>query len=162
MLNEIIAAGNAAPSGVNSQMWRFVVIENAEFRKKLAALALPRYKAWLEKMPDEIKAIRQEIDEICEDPAYYSAPAIIFVIGYGMTSALDCPMVCQNIMLSARSLGIGSCWVYIGQLPLDDPEVRESLKLQDHETVYGPILLGYPKDEFPEAPAKKEAEVTFI
>ena len=161
-LNAIINAGNMAPSGCNAQGWRFVVVTDKIFRKKLAELALPRYKKWMEKSGETLKEMRKEIDEKVGDPVYYDAPAVLFVIGSGMTAGLDCPMVCENMMLAARSLGIGSCWVYFGQLVLDDPGIRKSLELKQDENVYGPILLGYPKGDFPEPPLKKDPVVKWI
>jgi nitroreductase len=162
-LQMLIDAGNAAPTGGNAQNWRFVVVEDKSFKNKLMSLAVPRYKKWMEKAPKALADIRQEIDKTVSDPIYYDAPAVIFVIGSGMTSDLDTPMVCQNIMLAARSMDIGSCWVYFGQLPIDDQEVRNTLKLQEGEKVYGPILIGYPKDDkFPEPPDKKPSMVTWI
>jgi len=157
VLRRIIDAGNNAPSGNNAQGWRFVVIENQTMREKLAALALPRYKAWMEKAPQTLKDKRADIDRETSDPVYYSAPVIIFVINSGITSDMDTPMACQNIMLAARSYGIGSCWVFFGQLPVDDPGIREILELKAGEKIYGPIALGYPKGGFPEAPEKKES-----
>jgi nitroreductase len=161
-MEAIIQAGNYAPAGAGTQMWRFVVVEDAQFRKELAKLALPRYKKWMENAPEMLKALRAEIDEVVEDPVYYSAPAIVFVIGSGMTSDFDCPMVCENMMLAAKSLGIGSCWVYFGQLVLDDPEVRETLEMQENEKVYGPILLGYPQENLPERALKRGPLVKWI
>jgi nitroreductase len=158
----IIQAGNYAPTGSGAQMWRFVVVESERFREKLARLALPRYKKWMENAPVGFKAVRDKIDSEVEDPVYYSAPSIVFVIGSGMTSDLDCPMVCENMMVAAKSLGIGSCWVYFGQLVLDDPEVREKLEMREGEKVYGPILLGYPRDNLPERAPKKEPLVKWI
>ncbi|MEA5001773.1 MAG: nitroreductase family protein [Endomicrobiaceae bacterium] len=162
ILQEIIEAGNLAPTGMNAQPWRFVVVESSEFKEKLAKLALPKYKQWLERMSAEFKEMRKEIDLKVKDPAYYDAPAVIFVIGKGMTRDLDCPMVCQNIMLAARSMGIGSCWVFIGQLVLDNPEIRKEFDLQEDEKVFGPIVLGYPKEGFPEMPLKKEPSVKWL
>ena len=107
--------------------------------------------------------MRKEIDARVSDPVYYDAPAIMFVIGSGMTSDFDTPMVCENIMLAARSFGMESCWVYFGQLPLDDHEVRNALEMREGEKVYGPILLGYPKGgEFPAPPPKKDAVIKWI
>lgn len=162
ILQAIIEAGHAAPSGGNAQCWRFVVVTDNEFRNRLLSLALPRYRKWMANAPEPLVEMRKEIDAMCSDPIYYEAPAIIFVIGSGMTSDLDTPMVCQNIMLAARSLDIGSCWVYFGQLPLDDQGIRTALELQEGEKAYGPILLGYPKERFPEAPPKKPASVKWI
>jgi len=161
-LDAIIDAANWAPTGANSQPWRFVVVQEPAFRKKLAALALPLYKAWIAKMSPEFQEMRKEVDAKTTDPVYYEAPVIIFVIGKGMTNALDCPMACQNIMLAARSFDIGSCWVYIGQLTLEDSEVKRALELQEDEKVYGPILLGYPKGDFPTPPPKKTPDVKWI
>jgi nitroreductase len=161
ILQTLINAGNAAPSGGNAQNWRFVVVEDKTFKNKLLSLAIPRYKKWMEKAPKEFSDMRKEVDNMV-DPIYYDAPVIIFVIGSGMTADFDTPMVCENIMLAARSLGIGSCWVYFGQLPLDDQEVRDKLEMQEGEKVYGPILLGYPQGEFPAPPKKNEAKIKWI
>ncbi|MDD5680676.1 MAG: nitroreductase [Candidatus Omnitrophica bacterium] len=162
ILSAIIEAGNCAPSGCNAQDWRFVVIQDREFRKKLAGLALIRYKKWMEKAPEQLKEMRKDIDAVQGDPVYYSAPVVLFVIGSGMTTDYDSPMVCQNIMLAARSFGIGSCWVYFGQLVLDDLQVRKELDLKQEEKVYGPIILGYPKGDFPEPPPKNPPSIKWI
>ena len=162
VLEQLIEAGNAAPTGANAQGWRFVVVRNDAFRAKLAGLALPQYEKWMAGAPEAFKAMRKEIDAVSSDPIYYSAPAILFVVGSGMTADFDSPMVCENVMLAARSLGIGSCWVYFGQFSLADAEVRATLGLKEGEKVYGPILLGYPKGGFPDAPPKKAAEVKWI
>jgi nitroreductase len=144
------------------QSWRFVVVENADFRKKLADLAMPRYKKWMEKAPESFKTVRARIDSLLHDPVYYSAPVIIFVIGKSMTADIDCPMVCENMMLAATSLGIGSCWVYFGQLVQDEPAVKAALELQEGEKIYGPILFGYAEDKLPERVAKKAPAVKWI
>jgi nitroreductase len=163
ILQILIDAGNMAPTGGNAQKWRFVVVEDGSFKHKLMSLGIPQYRKWMEKAPKSLADMRREIDAVVSDPVYYDAPAFIFVIGSGMTSDHDTPMVCENIMLAARSLDIGSCWVYFGQLAIDDQEVRNALEMQEGEKVYGPILLGYPKKgEFPAPPQKKKAVIKWI
>ncbi|MDD5687582.1 MAG: nitroreductase [Elusimicrobia bacterium] len=162
ILEIIIDAGNLAPTGGNAQAWRFVVITDEKFRKKLTTLALPRYKNWMTNASQSLKEMRKVIDDSVEDPVYYSAPVVVFVIGTGMTSDCDCSMVCENIMLSARSFDIGSCWVFFGQLVRDEQEVRKALELKESEKVYGPILLGYPKGDFPDSMPKKKPEIKWI
>lgn len=162
VLTQIISAGNIAPSGMNAQDWRFVVVQNKEVRQKLVKLSIPRLEKWMEKNASgSFKERRKNMADI-PDPIYYGAPAIIFVIGKGRMSAYDCPMVCENMMLAARSLGLGSCWVLFGQLVIDDREVKKLLELKEDENAYGPILLGYPKDGFPETPTKKEPVVKLV
>jgi nitroreductase len=99
--------------------------------------------------------------EELEDPVYYSAAAIVFVIGAGTYAADSCPMACGNLMLAAHSLGLGSCWVKLGSLITDNHELVEALELKEGETIFGPILVGYPQ-EVPKVPPKKEPVIRWI
>ncbi|MBI5698732.1 nitroreductase family protein [Candidatus Saganbacteria bacterium] len=162
IIGQLISAGNAAPSGGNGQPWRFVVIKNKECREQFAKLALPLYKAWLEKSPASMKEMRKSIDSSTDDPVYYRAPAIVFVIGKGPTADMDCSLACENMMVAARSFEIGSCWVYFGQLIIEVPEIRQLLELAEGEKVYGPMVFGYPLGGFPKSPPKKEPIVTYF
>lgn len=163
IMDEIIKAGNAAPTGSNAQPWRFVIIEDKDVRQKLAELSVPKVEKWLEKYANvQLKTLRERLAGGNADMTYYNAPAIIFVVGAGLSSSLDCPMVCENMMLAARSLGLGSCWVHFGSLVCDEPEVKQMLELKEGENVYGPVIFGYPKGDFPKAPPKKGPVVKWI
>ncbi len=162
LIETLLDAARWAPTGANFQPWRFVVVQDKEFHGKLVKHTMPRYKKWLSQMPEEFQRMREESDKKMPDPFYYGAPVVIFVIGSGPNSSFDCPMACQNIMLAARSLGLGTCWVYIGQLATEDSEVKEALGLKEGEKVFGPIILGYPKGGFPQPPAKNQPKVKWI
>lgn len=163
-LNAIIEAGNDAPSSMNSQPWRFVVVEDREVHQKLLRIALPNAKKIFdpikEKDPTRYDAIMKRFAE-SEDPVYYSAPVIIFVIGQGIYADHSCPLACQNMMLAAYSLGLGTCWVGLGAMIADNAEARKLLDLKDDEKIFGPIIIGYPK-EYPEPPRKKDPEVRWV
>lgn len=162
LLEQILEAGQWAPSGMNLQLWRFVVVEDADFRKKLFDVAVPFYYSIRGRL-GAAGAARKDIDDKTTDPVFYFAPVIVFVIGTKLaTYADDCPIVCQNMMLAAYSMGIGSCWVGYGQLALQDDEIKQALELKDDEQAFGPILLGYPKDGFPDPPRKKTVTVKWI
>ncbi|MBI5205849.1 MAG: nitroreductase family protein [Nitrospirae bacterium] len=164
IMNAIIEAGNQAPSAMNSQPWRFVVVEDKALKKKLLNAALPNAKKILEHVkdsdPERYKTIMKRYEEM-EDPIYYSAPSILFVIGSGRYADHSCPLACENIMLSAYSLGIGSCWVGFGSMVTDNADVIKALELKDDEKIFGPILLGYPKAHT-EPPQKREPAVKWI
>lgn len=164
IIDTIIEAGNQAPSAMNSQPWRFVVVEDKGFKKKLLQAALPNAKKILESIkdtnPERYQLILKRYEEM-EDPIYYSAAVILFVIGSGRYADNSCPLACENIMLAAYSLGIGSCWVGFGSMVTDNSEVIKALELKDDEKIFGPILLGYPK-VYPDPPEKKAPVVKFI
>lgn len=164
VIKEIIGAGNEAPSGMNSQPWRFVVVREEGLKRRLLLAALPNAKKLLEHVketnPERHAQITKRFEEM-EDPIYYSAPAVVFVIGRGLFAPHSCPLACQNIMLAAYSLGVGSCWVGFGSMVTEDSEVGKALELKDGEEIYGPILLGYPKT-YPEPPKKRPPEIKWL
>ena len=151
IMNAIIEAGNQAPSAMNSQPWRFVVVEDKALKKKLLNAALPNAKKILEHVkdsdPERYKTIMKRYEEM-EDPIYYSAPAILFVVGSGRYADHSCPLACENIMLSAYSLGIGSCWVG----SFDDDALMRAVSILPEIRFQAVITIGYADEVVPEPP----------
>lgn len=161
LLEAVIEAGNMAPNG-SSQSWRFIAVTKKDTLEKLKNLSVPYYKGFMENMPDSFKEVRKQIDAVVNDPVFYSAPAVLYIVGSGMTKELDCSMVCQNIMIAAESLGLNSCYVYFGQLVLDHPEIKELISIKENEQVFGPILLGYGSDNQPYSVDKKKPIIEWV
>jgi nitroreductase len=164
IINAIIDAGNEAPSAMNSQPWRFVVIEDGEAKKKLIRAALPNARKILDMVkesdPVRHEAITKRLNEL-PDPIYYSAPAVVFVIGSGRYAQHSCPLACENMMLAAHSMGLGTCWVGFGSMVTEDEGIKRLLELKDEEMIFGPILLGY-SEGYPERPPKKEPMIKWV
>lgn len=164
ILHAIIEAGNEAPSAMNSQPWRFVVVEDDALHKKMTESAIPHAKTLMNPLktsnPERYELIMKRFEEL-EDPIYYSAPVVVFVIGSGPYADMSCPLACENMMLAAHALGLGSCWVAFGSFITDNEEIRKDLELKDDETIFGPIIIGYPQG-VTEPPEKKKAEVKWI
>ncbi|MCW4037491.1 MAG: nitroreductase [Candidatus Bathyarchaeota archaeon] len=169
-IQTIIEAGNQAPSTMGMvkgeisdsalllrfQPWRFVVVEDSAFKQKLLQTAFPIWKKMIESTKEMNPELYENVMTLYEamdgpkDLVYYSAPVILFVIG-PISNAVSCALACENIMLAACSLGLGSCYVGFGAMVKGDADVVQALELTDGERIYGPILLGYPKD----APEKR-------
>ena len=173
IINTIIEAGNQAPSrgrevkGVlHFQPWRFVVVEDPEFKQKLVQTTLPIWKKFTESMKETHPAVYEKAMMLYEamdepkDMVYYSAPVILFVIGPA-SYAVSCALACENIMLAAYSLGLGSCYVGFGSMVKGDADVVQALELTDNERIFGPIVLGYPKD-VPEVRALDQHESRYV
>ena len=163
VINTIIEAGNQAPSSGTDeegskeflfQPWRFVVVEDPEFRQRLVQTALPFWQNMIESLketrPEIYEKVMMQYEAMPEpkDMVYYSAPVILFVIGpAGEGEDVSCALACENIMIAATSLGLGSCYVGFGAMVTGNADVVQALELKDDERIYGPIVLGYPKDE---------------
>jgi nitroreductase len=161
VINTIIEAGNQAPSRGRQekgskeflfQPWRFVVIEDPEFKTKLVQTTLPFWKNMTESMkethPETYEQVMKQYEAMDEpkDMVYYAAPVILFVIG-PTGFDVSCALACENIMIAATSLGLGSCYVGFGAMVTGNANVVQALELKDNEQIYGPIVLGYPKEE---------------
>ncbi|MDH5733955.1 MAG: nitroreductase family protein [Candidatus Bathyarchaeota archaeon] len=165
IINTIIEAGNLAPSTgdtkeveeggkkrkiIDYQPWRFVVVEDPEFKQKLFQTIEPLRSNFYEGLKETIPEMYEQamkLSEVMEEPkdlVFYSAPIIIYVIGPARNS-IGCAMVCENIMLAAVSFGLGSCYVGFGAMVKGNAEVVQALELTDDERIYGPIVFGYPK-----------------
>ncbi|MGD9130359.1 MAG: nitroreductase [Candidatus Bathyarchaeota archaeon] len=152
ILNAIIEAGNQAPftSMTHAQPWRFVVVQDTEFKKKLLQTAFPFWKNAINDLKEKappLYELAMSLYNVLDEPkdvVYYEAPAIVFVIGPKTGGAVSCALACENMMIAAQSFGLGSCYVGFGALVRGNPEVVQALELKDDEAIYGPILLGYP------------------
>ena len=182
-IEAIIEAGNWAPTGLNQQCWRFVAVEGGPFRQRLVAAALPTWKKafdhWIGSQNDSIQEYLSDLFARClgwppqpyeemlrrgrdlRDGMYWDAPVVIFCIGTAAHAAQECAMVCQNMMLAATALGLGSCIVGFGSRVTGDEEIVEALELKENEKIYGPIVVGYP-EIVPEPPSKKPPVVKWI
>jgi nitroreductase len=176
----IIDAGNWAPTGHNLQRWRFVVVEDEAFRRRLADAARPTWQrvvgGWVDSADERDRAYLIGLGSRClgwsglpfeetitrlvdmADGVYWSAPLVIFVIGQ---APQDCAMVCENMMLAAQSLGLGSCIVGFGAQVKGDPEIVERLELKENERIFGPVVFGYPQID-PAPPEKKPPQIKWI
>ena len=163
IINTIIEAGNQAPSTMGMvkgvlrfQPWRFVVVENPAFKQKLLQTAFPIWKKTMEGMKEMDPELYENVMTLYEameepkDMIYHGAAVILFVIG-PIRNAVSCALACENIMIAATALGLGSCYTGFGANVKGDAEIVQALELTEGERIYGPILLGYPKD----APEKR-------
>ena len=175
IIKTIIEAGNLAPSTgatkelkkgkkkktlIDYQPWRFVVVEDQEFKQKLFQTIEPirlnfyeRLKTTVPEMYQDAMKLSEALDEP-KDLVFYSAPVIIYVIGQSSNS-IGCAMVCENIMLAAVSFGLGSCYVGFGAMVKGNSEVVNVLGLNKGERIYGPVVIGYPKAN----PSEKQANI---
>ena len=131
----ILMAGTQAPSGKNSQPWKFAVIHsNKELLKRLSGLTV--YNGFVSQA-DCLIAV------YLDKPQSYHYIKDIQAIGACI----------ENMLLQATALGIGSCW--IGEILNRTDEVNRLLKIDPEKyELMAVIALGYSDDKTPQ-PIKK-------
>ncbi len=155
LIEKVIEAGRAAPSGSNSQTTHLIVITRQDVLSGLAAMVQEAF-AGMETGPDTYVSLRHSVSAAKKGGYvfHYGAPVLIVTAnrkGYGNALA-DSACVLENMMIAANALDLGACW--INQLHwLDgDEKIRaflENLGLGRDETVTGGLILGYGADGQP-------------
>jgi nicotinate-nucleotide--dimethylbenzimidazole phosphoribosyltransferase len=157
IMEEILAAGHAAPSVGHSQPWRFVVVRDPVLRATAAVMADRARLAQARLLdPDSARHLRSlQLEGIREAPVGVvvccdrrARPAgVLGRATFPDTDLWSCACAIENIWLTARAHGLGLGWVTL----FDPDELRALLGLPEGVVTLGWLCLGWP-DERPPAP----------
>jgi len=142
---EILQAGKYAPFAGNIFNCKFIVVKNEAKRKAIAEACVQQY--WMQDAPIHIVVVGEP--EKAE--RYYGTRGTRLYTIQGAAAAI------QNMLLTAHSIGLGSCWVGA----FDEEEIRRLCNLPEHVNVQGILTIGY-ADEAPTPPPKYRIEHTMF
>lgn len=146
-VERIIEAGINAPSAMNRQPWRFIVLDDKARIQKISKLIVEQVK---KKMPSYTP-------RDVADPFFYGAPLVIFITAEENDwASADCALAAQNMMLYARSEGIGSCFIGFASFLNGTPGAAEA-GLKKGCKIYATLILGYPT-EWPSLRERKKVK----
>lgn len=120
---EILRAGSWAPSGLNNQPWRFVLIEDLKVKAEIAGQT--RYRSIIEEAPVIIAVF-------LDREAMYHEVKDIQAIGACL----------QNMLLAAHAQDLGAVW--LGEILKNKDRVREILALPAHLELMAVVAIGHP------------------
>lgn len=132
MLRRVLNAGRLAPSAVNLQPWRFIVVRSGEMRRALVDCTRGGKHLHLGMGPVALVACGNERDCYQHQGNFLK------------TFAIDAAIALEHIMLAAAAEGLGTCWIGA----FDETAVKDLLNIPDPWRVVAMTPLGYP-DESP-------------
>ena len=135
---EIIKAGTWAPSGLNNQPWRFVIIQNPGVRKELATFT--KYHTLVERAPACIAVFIDKNVMYHEVKDHQAIGACL-----------------QNMLLAAHALGLGAVW--LGEILKNAEGVRSLLGLSENLELMAVVALGHPASQKHSSQRKEVSEV---
>jgi nicotinate-nucleotide--dimethylbenzimidazole phosphoribosyltransferase len=157
IIDELLAAGHAAPSVGHSQPWRFIVVTDPLLRASAAVMADRARLAQARQLDaDSARHLRSlQLEGIREAPVGVvvgcdrrARPAgILGRATFPDADLWSCACAIENIWLTARAHGLGLGWVTF----FDPDELRALLRLPEGVVTLGWLCLGWP-DELPPAP----------
>jgi nitroreductase len=170
-LKKIILAASNAPSYSNTQPWEIAIVAGEKRKKLIEDLrqaveskmrARPHFpfpKVWPEEMRKrsithmvrrwEAAGIRQndregKRNQFLQNFSFFDAPIVIIIYmdaRLGSWSIFDLGLFVQNLILSAYSMGLGTC---IQAMPVAYPEIiGKSLGISSSKKIVAVVALGY-------------------
>ena len=125
MLRTIMDAGTWAPSGLNNQPWRFVVVKDPEVKRRLSGYT--------------------KYSQVIEGAAACIAVFLDVSRSYHREKDLQAVGACiQNMLLCIHYLGLGGVW--LGEILNRREEVERCLDVPEHCELMAVVALGHPDE----------------
>ena len=185
LIRRVLEAGRFAPSAGNHQPWKFVVITDPDFIKKMEegvygllnvmntmylndAMVMNLVQSLGQPIPFGVfdPRIQGGVDCVLrkELPVFLGAPVVIFL---ACNDRLQSPQlhagICgENMNLAAKSLGLGCCWTGFGTTVELIAELKEKLGLEEPWRIQAALVLGYPKFKQEGLVARQYRPVTWM
>lgn len=128
-----LEAARLAPSAVNSQPWKFIVVDDPQLKKKLCDVAFSgvySINAFAKKAPVIVVVVSEranylaQVGGLLRDTRYY---------------LIDVGIATEHFVLQAEELGLGTCWMGW----FDEQAVRKVLSIPKDKKIYIVVALGY-------------------
>ena len=172
IVSRILETARYAPSAGNCQSWKFVVVQDAkviqEMTDHIVKLAgwtsrfmhpgFPKAVTnnWLSRRmmksstglfhPTGLSGLSQVAKK--ELDVWHGAPTVVFILVDGRSAGdphLDVGIAGTNMVLTAHSYGLGTCWVSFSTLLEASPKFRKYLGIGYPYRLATSIAIGYPK-----------------
>jgi nitroreductase/NAD-dependent dihydropyrimidine dehydrogenase PreA subunit len=167
-LTRLIEIARYAPSGHNSQCVEWLVLDNREELRQLAAIVADWTRWMINHMPQI--ALPMHMDGLLRrweqgrDVILRDAPVVIVAHaeeGNRMAPAA-CTIALAYLELAATSMGLGSCWAgYFNAAATTFPPMQKALALPRGHQAFGSMMVGYPRFSYHRLPLRKPPSISW-
>jgi nitroreductase len=184
-IEKLINLARWAPSGMNAQPWKFVVIKDKKLIQEVREATVKGMKftlkvftgrglhwrilklIWRVLQPSQFKTIDPRVLQGMKahtkekgSDVFHNAPVLILILGHSGSSTWleDCSAATQNLALAAHAMGLGACWIGFTEkfLPLfGSKSLKKKLHIEGDWVLATACVLGYPAVNY-DAPVERE------
>jgi nitroreductase len=159
VLMKVLEAGRWAPSAGNCQPWHFVVVTDADVKKRIAGVCTESSrKAWAEFSPERARYLAARGGSW--DKSGMAKIPVLIVVCFEVSERVRAELVLgsvwaavENMLLAATAEGLGSC-IYTFYDVEEEEGLKEIVGVPKEYRVAGMVQLGYAAVE-PPAPSRK-------
>jgi len=128
LIGQILEAGVHAPSAGNMQPWEFIIVKDKKIKKEIADAALRQ--RFIDEAPVLII--------VCADPE--KSGLRYRERGKTLYSFQDTAAAIENMLLTAKALGLGGCWVGA----FEEEKVKSILRIPAKLRPVAILSIGFP------------------
>jgi nitroreductase len=147
VINTLLAAAVRAPNAIQEERWGFAVAQGKPILRHLSDLAKKALSelesnAHLPYTPSLHKFDGPDVN------LFYNAETLIVICATSMApfAPADCWLAAENLMLSARAMGLGTCVIGSAVLGLNTAQGKSLLGVPKGTLVVAPIIVGVSND----------------
>ncbi|MFX1456833.1 MAG: nitroreductase family protein [Promethearchaeota archaeon] len=155
-INKVINSMRYAPTGGNMRNLKCLVISSKERINQLTDAIINVLES------SDTKELFKSNREKGYDPIFYNAPHVLIIYSKNPYDTRNSTIAMTYGMLSAETLGLGSCWIgYAHGILIDFPHIcRDLTGIESY--VLGVMTLGYPSVRYYRAPPRPPIQVREI
>ncbi|MEN6318322.1 MAG: nitroreductase family protein [Syntrophaceae bacterium] len=145
LIKDIIQDTCLAPTAMNGQPCKFIIIQTRDYIKKLSDESKRNLLSDLIRNPESpLKNYEPRLRDN-QFNVFYNAPCLVYFIGPKNVNSLeiDCALTVAYFMFSATSRGLGTCWIGLGA-HIRDNKILDDIGVPKNCEIVAPIILGYP------------------
>ena len=167
-IHRLIEIARYAPTGSNSQLVEWLVVNNKSRINKIASLTVDWFRRILKENPQAVGVAYLPRIVAAWDAGYdtvlRNAPALIVASApeEAFNGMVDLTLALCYLDLVAPTLGLGTCWAGLLQRALlSSPSLKEVLGIPAQHPYHYPMMLGYPKVKYHRLPERKPPKITY-
>jgi nitroreductase/ferredoxin-like protein FixX len=168
LISRLINAARYAPTGKNSQLLSWMIIQEPDLLDTLVKQTIDWTKDMIESNNPLVDPLNMErvveAYQAGDDPILHGAPALVLIhapethVG-GMVNGT---IALTTFELAAFAAGLGTCWAgYLQRAAVDSPALKKTLGIPADHVSCGAMMLGYPDIRYRLVPLRQESRITW-
>ncbi len=167
-LTRLIQTACHAPSGMNSQGARWLVLGDRDELSRLSGLVIDWMGWMVAHMPEVAQALHLErtmtYHNSGRDAILRGAPVVIVAHAAkdDRLAPTTCTIALAYLELTAVSMGLGTCWAgYFNAAATTYPPMMAALNLPPGHQCFGAMMVGYPRFRYHRLPTRREPAIAW-
>jgi nitroreductase/NAD-dependent dihydropyrimidine dehydrogenase PreA subunit len=168
LITRLINAARYAPTGKNSQMLSWMIIQDRDLLDTLVNQTIDWTKDMIEENSPLVEPLNMErvvaAYQAGDDPILHGAPALVLIHAPEdhPGGVINATIALTTFELAAFAAGLGTCWAgYLQRAAVGWPALQKTLGLPEGHVSCAAMMLGYPDIRYRLVPQRKEPRITW-